>query len=127
MQEAVDQSTDLRQRQNEGNVKGGDSNDRSTEIERSTSSKNSVHDVSEAISVIFNDPASVEARTCCASIIQTYHFMCNADEEQDISDSRLFFCVAIMACCGVVKSLIRYYKVLWLPEAAGCILVGGKT
>jgi hypothetical protein len=30
-----------------------------------------------------------------------------------------------MACCGVVKSLIRHFRILWLPEAAGCILVGG--
>ena len=66
----------------------------------------------------------VELRRCCASILNVYHENCSTDDEETISDSRLFFVVCVMALCGTVKSLIRYYKVLWLPEAAGCILVG---
>lgn len=66
----------------------------------------------------------VELRQCCASILNVYHENCSTDDEETISDSRLFFVVCVMAACGTVKSLIRYYKVLWLPEAAGCILVG---
>ena len=68
------------------------------------------------------DPADL--RRCCASILNVYHENCSTDDEETISDSRLFFVVCVMAACGTVKSLIRYYKVLWLPEAAGCILVG---
>lgn len=67
---------------------------------------------------------ATELRKCCASILNVYHENCSTDEEETISDSRLFFVVCVMAACGTVKSLIRYYKVLWLPEAAGCILVG---
>ena len=66
----------------------------------------------------------VELRRCCASILNVYHENCSTDDEETISDSRLFFVVCVMAACGTVKSLIRHYKVLWLPEAAGCILVG---
>ena len=66
----------------------------------------------------------VELRRCCASILNVYHENCSTDDEETISDSRLFFVVCVMAACGTVKSLIRHFKVLWLPEAAGCILVG---
>jgi len=32
--------------------------------------------------------------------------------------------VCVIALCGIVKSMIRHYKLRWLPEAGGCILVG---
>jgi hypothetical protein len=82
-------------------------------------------EASAAVSALLNDPSSVEARTCCASILNVYHENCSVDAEQDNSDSQLVFVVCVMACCGVVKSLIRHFRILWLPEAAGCILVGG--
>ena len=77
-----------------------------------------------AFTAILNDPTTVEVRTCCASILNVYHENCSPDEAEDISDSRLFFIVFVIACCGMVKSLIRHYRILWLPEAAGCIIVG---
>ena len=78
-----------------------------------------------AVSAVLNDPTSIEARKCCASILNVYHENCSTDEEETLSDSRLFFVVFVILLCGMVKSLIRYFKILWLPEAAGCILVGG--
>jgi hypothetical protein len=72
--------------------------------------------------LVLHDPQ--EARRCCASILNVYHENCSSDDEEQISDSRLFFVVCVMAACGMTKSLIRHFKVLWLPEAAGCILVG---
>jgi hypothetical protein len=88
-------------------------------------SSKALKESSAAVSALLNDPSSVEARTCCASILNVYHENCNVDAEQDNSDSQLVFVVSVMACCGVVKSLIRHFRILWLPEAAGCILVGG--
>ena len=83
-------------------------------------------DTNAAVNALLNDPSSIEARTCCASILYVYHENCSKDEEEDISDGRLFFVVFVMAMCGMVKSLIRHFKILWLPEAAGCIIVGGE-
>ena len=87
-------------------------------------SAKAVADTSELVSQLLNDPTSVEARACCASILNVYHENCNVDAEEDISDQRLFIVVLIMAFCGMIKSLIRHFKIRWLPEAAGCILVG---
>jgi hypothetical protein len=92
--------------------------------EAAASSK-AVSDASAAVSAVLNDPSSIEARTCCASILNVYHDNCSTDVDDQVSDSRLFFVVFVMALCGMVKSLIRHFKILWLPEAAGCIIVGG--
>jgi hypothetical protein len=88
-------------------------------------SAKAVADANAAVSALLNDPTSVEARTCCASILSVYHENCSTDDDEQFSDSRLLLMLFVMAVCGIVKSLIRHYKVLWLPEAAGCILVGG--
>jgi hypothetical protein len=85
-----------------------------------------VSDTTDLVSSVLNDPLSVEARTCCASILNVFHENCNVDEDDELSDSRLFIVVAVIAFCGLVKSLIRHFHIRWLPEAAGCILVGGK-
>jgi len=92
--------------------------------EDAVASAKAVHDTAAAVSALFNDPESVEARTCCASILNVYHEHCDTTESHEISDSNLFLIVFIIAFCGVVKSLIRHFKIRWLPEAAGCILVG---
>ena len=88
-------------------------------------SKKAVSDTGNAVSALLNDPSSKEAITCCSSILSVYHDLCSTDVEEQVSDARLFFFIFVLACCGMVKSLIRHYKLLWLPEAAGCILVGG--
>ena len=94
--------------------------------EDAVASSKAVHDTAAAVSALLNDPESVEARTCCASILNVYHEHCDTTEGNDLSDSNLFLIVFIIAFCGVVKSLIRHFRIRWLPEAAGCILVGGK-
>jgi hypothetical protein len=88
-------------------------------------SSKALHDTTAAVSALLNDPTSVEARTCCASILNVYHEHCDTTEGDDLSDSNLFIMVFIIAFCGLVKSLIRHFQIRWLPEAAGCILVGG--
>lgn len=90
-------------------------------------SKKAVSDAADMVSNILNDPTSVEARTCCTSILNVFHESCSVDDEEELSDSRLFVSVVVIAFCGLVKSLIRHFSVRWLPEAAGCILVGGET
>ena len=98
----------------------------STAEESAAASAKAVSDTVDLVSTVLNDPTLVEARTCCASILNVFHENCNVDEDEEISDSRLFVGVAIIALCGLVKSLIRHFHIRWLPEAAGCILVGGK-
>ena len=94
--------------------------------EEAAKSKKSISDTAEAVSAVLNDPSSIAARTCCASILNVYQDLCSKDVEEEVSDYRLFCFVLVMALCGMVKSLIRHFRVLWLPEAAGCILVGGE-
>ncbi|KAL7559481.1 hypothetical protein ACA910_010297 [Epithemia clementina (nom. ined.)] len=92
--------------------------------QEAASSSKAMLDTAAAVSAVLNDPTSVEARICCTSILNVYHENCSPDDEEELSDRRLFLIVLVMALCGIVKSLIRHYRILWLPEAAGCILVG---
>jgi len=73
---------------------------------------------------ILDSPESIEARTCCASILNVFHEHCDRNEEVEYTDRSLFVIVSVIALCGIVKSLIRYFEIRWLPEAGGCILVG---
>jgi hypothetical protein len=88
-------------------------------------SSKAVQDATAAVSAVLNDPSSVEARTCCASILNVFHENCDTPDQEVVSDRKLFLIVFVIAICGMVKSLIRHYQIRWLPEAAGCILVGG--
>ena len=89
-------------------------------------SSKAVADTAAFVSNILNDPTSVEARACCTSILNVFHENCSVDEEEELSDIRLFMGVAVIGLCALVKTLIRHFRIRWLPEAAGCILVGGK-
>lgn len=66
----------------------------------------------------------ITTQTCCRSILKVFHDECDTPEEEEFNDKRLFVIVCVIALCGVVKSLIRHFKLRWLPEAGGCILVG---
>ena len=87
-------------------------------------SAEAVSKATAAVSAVLNDPSSVEARTCCASILNVFHEHCDHPDAEELTDSRLFVVVFVVAFCGMVKSLIRHFKIRWLPEAGGCILVG---
>jgi hypothetical protein len=91
-----------------------------------TASLKAVSDANKLVSSVLNDPTSVEARACCTSVLSVYHEICSVDEEDALSDKQLFIVVAVIVVCGLVKSLIRHFQIRWLPEAAGCVLVGGK-
>lgn len=75
---------------------------------------------------ILDSPESIEARTCCASILNVFHEHCDRNEEIEYTDRSLFVIVSVIAVCSIVKSLLKHFEIHWLPEAAGCILVGGK-
>lgn len=107
-------------------VKAATNNATANAVADAAKSTKAVSDTFEYISSVLNDPSSVEARTCCTSILNVFHENCYVDEEEELSDSRLFIVVAVIALCGMVKSLIRHFQIRWLPEAAGCILVGGR-
>jgi hypothetical protein len=94
--------------------------------ESAAASLKAVADTTELVSSVLNDPSSVEARTCCASMLNVFHETCSVDEEEELSDKQLFLGVAVIAVCGLVKSLIRHFQIRWLPEAGGCVLVGGE-
>jgi hypothetical protein len=87
--------------------------------------KQTARTISKEEQVAPYDPTSQDARTCCVSILSVYQESCSIEPETDVSDLRLFSVVFVMGVCGMVKSLIRHFRILWLPEAAGCILVGG--
>jgi hypothetical protein len=100
-------------------------NESATALDEAAKSMKAISDTGDVVSALLTDPSSQEALKCCASILSVYHELCSTDVEEQVSDARLFFFVFVLALCGMVKSLIRHFKVLWLPEAAGCILVGG--
>lgn len=106
-------------------VKAATNNGTANAVADAAKSTKAVSDTFDYISSVLNDPSSVEARTCCTSILNVFHENCSIDEDDELSDSRLFIVVAVIAVCGMVKSLIRHFQIRWLPEAAGCILVGG--
>jgi len=77
-----------------------------------------------AVSAVINSPEALETQECCRSILKVFHEECDSPEEEEFNDKRLFVIVCVIALCGMVKSLIRHFKLRWLPEAGGCILVG---
>ena len=89
-------------------------------------SAEAIRTATDAVKNIMNDPKSVEARTCCASILSVFHEHCDPTTTgvEDYSDRRLLVVVFVITVCGMVKSIIRYLNIRWLPEAGGCILVG---
>ena len=72
----------------------------------------------------FENMEAEEVAVCCSSIMNVFHEHCEHNEEDELNDSRLFVIVAVIAICLLVKSLIKTFQIRWLPEAAGCILVG---
>ena len=77
-----------------------------------------------AVSAVINSPQALQTQQCCRSILKVFHQECDSPEEEEFNDKRLFVIVCVIALCGVVKSLIRHFKLRWIPEAGGCILVG---
>jgi len=77
-----------------------------------------------AVSAVIHSPQVIETQACCRSILKVYHTECNTPESEEYNDKRLVVIVCVIALCGLVKSLIRHFKIRWLPEAGGCILVG---
>ncbi|KAL3793744.1 hypothetical protein HJC23_013306 [Cyclotella cryptica] len=89
-------------------------------------SAEAIRTATEAVKNMMMDPKSVEARTCCASILSVFHEHCDPTTTgiEDYSDRKLLVIVFVVTVCGMVKSLIRFFNIRWLPEAGGCILVG---
>ena len=81
---------------------------------------------SQANEAITSESDVNDNKKCCASILTVYHEYCEYKEEEGLDDGLLFGIVIIVVCSFLVKSLIRYFKIKWLPEAAGCIIVGSK-
>ncbi len=77
-----------------------------------------------AVSAIIHNPKVVETQACCRSILHVFHEECDSPDDEEYNDKRLFVIVCVIALCGLVKSLIRHFKIRWMPEAGGCILVG---
>lgn len=110
-------------------VKAARNNTNTTEkaaVTDAAASMKAVSDATNFVSSVLNDPTSIEARACCTSVLSVFHEICSVDEEDALSDKVLFIIVAVIVVCGLVKSLIRHFQIRWLPEAAGCVLVGGK-
>lgn len=108
------------------NATNTNSTEKAAKVDAAASLK-AVSETTELVSSLLNDPSSVEARTCCTSVLSVFHEICSVDEEENLSDTQLFISVAVIVVCGLVKSLIRHFQIRWLPEAAGCVLVGGMV
>ena len=80
-----------------------------------TAASEAVKDAAESASAIrtavetvknsMNDAKSVEARTCCASILSVFHEHCDptTSQHEDYSDRRLLIVVFVITVCGIVK------------------------
>ena len=86
--------------------------------------KKDITSTAVAVSAIMNNPEVIETQSCCRSILQVFHEECDNPDDEEYADRRLFVIVCVIALCGMIKSLIRHFKIRWLPEAGGCILVG---
>lgn len=99
-------------------------------IEKQQNSPDMAHRVKQSPAVksatqnFFQSLEAEELKTCCSSIMNVFHEHCDHKVEDELNDSRLFVIVAVIAICLLVKSLIKTFQIRWLPEAAGCILVG---
>jgi len=65
----------------------------------------------------------IENWECCSSLHTFYSDHCRG--LGDLTESLLGFVLALIACV-MIKSLLQRFKIHWLPESAGCILVGGE-
>ena len=99
-------------------------NPQNNEAEVDDESNKDLTSAAVAVSAIINNPEIIEIQTCCKSILQVFHDECDNVEGEETSDKRLFVIVCVIALCGLIKSLIRHFRIRWLPEAGGCILVG---
>mmetsp|Transcript_10666 Transcript_10666/g.21209 ORF Transcript_10666/g.21209 Transcript_10666/m.21209 type:complete len:688 (-) Transcript_10666:28-2091(-) len=61
---------------------------------------------------------------CCHEIKETFHTRCDDEANGALSDQRLVVTILCIVTCLFTKELIRLNKITFLPEAAGCILVG---
>ncbi|KAL7444594.1 hypothetical protein ACHAXH_006446 [Discostella pseudostelligera] len=95
-------------------------------VQDAAESAEAIRTAVEGVKSMMNDPKSVEARTCCASILSVFHEHCDPTTKgvEDYSDQRLLVVVFVITVCGIIKSMIRHLNIRWLPEAGGCILVG---
>lgn len=113
-----------------GNVEGGTSTSKYTTSQHGTDesgkteAKKDLTSTAVAVSVIMNNPDVIELQSCCRSILQVFHDECDSPDDEEYADRRLFVIVCVIGLCGMIKSLIRHFKIRWLPEAGGCILVG---
>lgn len=65
-----------------------------------------------------------EAWQCCSSIYSYYSKHCNRPE---LASFKLLGIVAVLVLCGLVMSLLKTFRVQWVPDAAACILVGATV
>jgi len=82
-----------------------------------TSSSNNYGDDDDFFSK-YNQP------TCCQSLKNHYHDYCG--DNDFITNAYLLITVSVLLLCEGAKSLIKKYKLYFLPEAGGCILVGAS-
>jgi NhaP-type Na+/H+ or K+/H+ antiporter len=124
-QEAIPQEK-IQQPQEEPKPTTGNSTASEEAARDASESAEAIRTATEAVKNMMIDPKSVEARTCCASILSVFHEHCDPTTTgvEDYSDRKLLVIVFVVTVCGMVKSLIRFFHIRWLPEAGGCILVG---
>ena len=62
-----------------------------------------------------------EAWQCCSSIYTYYTKHCQRPE---LASFQLLGIVVVLVLCGLFMSMLKTFQVLWVPDAAACIVVG---
>jgi len=62
-------------------------------------------------------------KACCAIVFSYYSSQCS--RERRSSDINMLISAAVLVLCSLTKSIINRWKIRWITEVGGCILVGG--
>lgn len=60
--------------------------------------------------------------SCCQFLKGHYDAYCN--DSEIVTNMHLLLIATILLVCEMAKSLIKFQKLHWMPEAGGCIIVG---
>lgn len=78
----------------------------------------------EGLRLLKHDADEKESLICCHIIEDVYRDHCDDRSSHELTDQNLLLAIFVLLICGSVRSAIRRFEIHFLPEVAGCILVG---
>ena len=70
------------------------------------------------------DDSSYLTFRCCSVVRSYYDVHCHDEDFSGNANIEILSDLVVLVLCGLVMALIKTFRVGWLPEAGGCILVG---